>query len=113
MGGAYAFTMSVTLAEEISAVVVFYATYSGPDFTRAKAAYLCHFAEDDPFEPAEAVAEMEQTLQAAGRQIAFYTYPGTTHWFFESNRPDAYNPSAAALAWERTVTFLHTQLDQA
>jgi carboxymethylenebutenolidase len=113
LGGAYAFTMSVTLAEEIAAVVTFYATYSGPDFTRAKAAYLCHFAEDDLFEPAEAVAEMEQTLEDAGKRTTFYTYPGTTHWFFESNRPDAYNPSAAALAWERTVTFLHTQLDQA
>ena len=113
MGGAYAFTMSVDLAEEIAAVVTFYATYSGPDFTRAKAAYLCHFAENDPFEPAESVAEMEQTLQAAGKQATFYTYPGTTHWFFEPNRPDAYNPSAAALAWERTIAFLHTQLDRA
>jgi carboxymethylenebutenolidase len=113
MGGAYAFTMSVNLAEEIGAVVTFYATYSGPDFQRARAAYLCHFAENDPYEPAESVAEMEETLEAAGKQVAFYTYPGTTHWFFESNRPDAYNPSAAALAWERTVTFLHTQLDPA
>ena len=113
LGGAYAFTMSVNLAEQIAAVVTFYATYSGPDFHRAKAAYLCHFAENDPFEPAESVTEMEETLEAAGKQVTFYTYPGTTHWFFESNRPDAYNPSAAALAWERTVTFLHTQLDQA
>jgi len=111
MGGAYAFTMSVNLAEEIAAVVTFYATYSGPDFHRAKAAYLCHFAENDPFEPAESVTEMEETLEAAGKQVAFYIYPGTTHWFFEANRPDAYNPSAAALAWERTITFLHTQLD--
>ncbi len=113
MGGAYAFTMSVDLAEEIAAVVIFYATYSGPDFTRAKAAYLGHFAENDPFEPAESVAEMEQTLQAAGKPATFYTYPGTTHWFFEPNRLDAYNPSAAALAWERTIAFLHTQLDRA
>jgi carboxymethylenebutenolidase len=111
LGGAYAFTMSVDLAEEIAAVVTFYATYSGPDFHRAKAAYLCHFAENDPFEPAESVTEMEETLEAAGKQVAFYIYPGTTHWFFEPNRPDAYNPSAAALAWERTITFLHTQLD--
>lgn len=110
MGGAYALDTSVTLAEEIAAVVTFYATYTGPDYHRARAAYLCHFAEADPYEPAESVAEMEQALQSAGRPVTSYTYPGTTHWFFEANRPDAYNASAAALAWERTVAFLNTQL---
>jgi carboxymethylenebutenolidase len=110
LGGAYALDMSVNLAEEIAAVVIFYATYTGPDFHSAKAAYLCHFAEHDPFESAEAAAEMERTLQAAGRPVTCYTYPGTTHWFFEANRPDAYNAEAAALAWERTIAFLNTQL---
>jgi carboxymethylenebutenolidase len=110
LGGAYALDMSVNLAEEIAAVVTFYAAYTGPDYRRAKAAYLCHFAEDDPFEPAESVAQMEQALQAAGRQATFYTYPGTKHWFFEADRADAFNAAAAALAWERTLAFLNAQL---
>jgi carboxymethylenebutenolidase len=110
MGGAYALDMSVTLAEEIAAVVIFYATYTGLDYSRASAAYLCHFAEDDPFEPPESVAEMEKEFQAAGRQAIVYTYPGTRHWFFEENRPE-YNSEAARLAWERTIEFLHQQLD--
>jgi carboxymethylenebutenolidase len=110
LGGAYALDMSVTLAEEIAAVVTFYATYTGLDYRRASAAYLCHFAEDDPFEPAESVAEMEQALQAAGRQATFYTYPGTKHWFFEENRPE-YDAEAARLAWQRTIEFLHQRLD--
>lgn len=110
LGGAYALDLSVTQADDIAAVVIFYATYTGPDFQRAQAAYLCHFAESDPYEPAESVAAMEQTLQAAGRQATCYTYPGTTHWFFEANRPDAYDAAAAALAWDRTITFLNTQL---
>jgi carboxymethylenebutenolidase len=112
LGGAYALDMSVTLAEEIAAVVIFYATYSGLDYRRARAAYLCHFAEDDPFEPAESVAEMERELQAAGRPATVYTYPGTKHWFFEANRPDAYDAAAAALAWERTIVFLNTERNQ-
>jgi|GEM_PF-2330494 len=29
----------------------------------------------------------------------------------ENDRPDAYNAHAARLAWERTITFLHEQLD--
>ena len=110
LGGAYAFDTSVTLAEEIAAVVTFYATYPGLDYGRAKAAYLCHFAEDDPFEPAELVAEMEQALQAAGRPVTCYTYPGTKHWFFEENRPE-YDAEAARIAWERTIEFLHERLD--
>ena len=109
LGGAYALEMSVTLAEEIAAVVTFYASYTGLDYSRASAAYLCHFAEDDPYEPAESVAEMEQALKAAGRQATFYTYPGTKHWFFEENRPE-YGAGAARVAWERTIAFLHQQL---
>lgn len=110
LGGAYALDTSVNLPDEIAAVVIFYATYTGLDFSRAKAAYLYHFAEHDPFEPPESVAEMEQELQAAGRQSTFYTYPGTKHWFFEENRPE-YDAGAARLAWERTIAFLHERLD--
>ena len=110
LGGAYALDMSVTLAEEIAAVVTFYDSYPGLDFNSAKAAYLCHFAEDDSLIPAESVAEMEQALQAAGRPVTFYTYPGTKHWFFEENRPE-YDAQAARLAWERTIAFLHERLE--
>jgi len=110
LGGAYALDMSVHLADEIAAVVTFYDAYAEPDYRRAHAAYLCHFAEDDAFLPAEKVAAFERALQAAGRQATFYTYSGTKHWFFEANRPDAFDAAAAALAWERTTTFLNTVL---
>jgi carboxymethylenebutenolidase len=110
LGGAYALDMSVNMANEIAAVVTFYAAYPGLDYSRASAVYLLHFAEDDPFEPAESVVEMEQALQAAGKPVTFYTYPGTKHWFFEENRPE-YDAEAARLAWERTIEFLHQQLD--
>ena len=110
LGGAYAFDASVTLAEEIAAVAVFYDAYPGLDYARARAAYLGHYAEDDSFLPPEKVALLEGELRAAGRRVAFYTYPGTKHWFFEADRPDAYNPDAAALAWQRTLAFLSAEL---
>ncbi len=110
LGGSYALDMSVNMPEEIAAVVSFYDAYPGLDYRRAQAAYLCHFAEDDQFVPAQKVAKLEQNLHAAGRQAAVYTYPGTKHWFFEANRPDAYDPAAAALAWERTLAFLNAEL---
>lgn len=110
LGGAYALDLSVKEAEEIAAVVTFYCAYSGLEYGRARAAYLCHFAENDPFDPPEAFAEMEQEIQAAGRSVTSYTYPGTTHWFFEENRPE-YDAQAARVAWERTIEFLHERLD--
>ncbi len=112
LGGAYALDLSVSMPEQVAAVVIFYATYTGLDYRGAPAAYLCHFAENDPFEPVESVTEMERDLQAAGKQATLYTYPGTTHWFFEANRPDAYNAEAANLAWERTLAFLNERLRQ-
>jgi carboxymethylenebutenolidase len=112
LGGAYALDMSVNLPEEIAAVVTFYATYPDLDYSSANAAYLCHFAENDPYESAESVVEMEKALQAGGKPFTFYTYPRTTHWFFEANRPDAFDAAAAALSWERTISFIQTQLDR-
>lgn len=110
LGGAYALDMSVTLAEEIAAVVIFYDSYPGLDYRRAQAAYLCHYAADDRFLPTEKVAQMQHELQAAGRPVTIYTYPGTKHWFFEENRPE-YDAQAAQLSWERTIKFLHERLD--
>jgi carboxymethylenebutenolidase len=110
LGGAYALDTSVTLAEQIAAVVTFYDSYPGLDYRSAKGAYLCHFAEDDRFLPTEKVAQMEQELQAAGRPVTVYTYPGTKHWFFEENRLE-YDAEAAHVAWERTIAFLHERLD--
>jgi len=109
LGGAYSLDLSVTLAEQITAVVTFYDSYPGLDYSKASAAYLFHFAEDDSFIPAESVAQIEQELQAAGRPVTVYRYPGTKHWFFEDNRPE-YDAQAARLAWQRTIEFLHERL---
>lgn len=110
LGGSYALDMSINLAAEVAAVVTFYATYPGLDYRGARAAYLCHFAEDDPYVSAEDIAEMERALQAAGRPATIYTYPGTRHSFFGADRADAYDAAAATLAWDRTVAFLNAEL---
>jgi carboxymethylenebutenolidase len=110
LGGAYALDMSVTVPDEVAAVVSYYATYPGLDYRRAKAAYLFHFAEHDQYESAEGAARMEQELKAAGKTVTVYTYPGTKHGFVGFNHPDAYDADATALAWERTLAFLNAEL---
>ena len=76
------------------------------DWRRSRAAYLGHFAANDPFEPPASVDALEADLREAGRPVSFHRYPGTGHWFFEPDRSDAFNPAAAQLAWDRTLAFL-------
>jgi carboxymethylenebutenolidase len=105
LGAAYALDLSAADPESIQSVVLFYGTSPG-DFNSSKAAYLGHFAENDPYEPLSNVDELEAYLRQIGRPVTFYRYPGTGHWFFEPDRPQAYNPAAASLAWDRTLVFL-------
>lgn len=109
LGAAYALQLSGAAPEQVRAVVLFYGA-AGGDFVRAQATYLGHFAENDPYEPAESVAWLADALTSAGRSATFYRYDGVGHWFFEPDRVDAYNETAATLAWERTVAFLREQL---
>jgi carboxymethylenebutenolidase len=104
--GAYlALELSIANPEQIRSVVIFYGT--GPtDYSRSRAAYLGHFAENDEFEPLSEVDKLEAALREAGRPVTFHRYSGTGHWFFEPDRPQAFNQAAASLAWDRTLAFL-------
>jgi carboxymethylenebutenolidase len=104
LGAYYALDLAAD-PEHIRSVVLFYGT-GGGDFSSSKAAYLGHFAENDPYEPQSNVDELEESLRRAGRPVTFYRYPGTGHWFFEPDRTEAYNQAAASLAWDRTLAFL-------
>jgi len=105
LGVFFALNLSTTDPERIIKVVVFYGT-SPVDFTKSRASYQGHFAGNDPFEPDSEVTDLEESLRAAGRPVVFFKYEGTGHWFIEPDRVDAYNQSAAKLAWERTLSFL-------
>jgi carboxymethylenebutenolidase len=110
LGAYFALDLSIADPERVRSVVVFYGT--GPDdFSQSKAAYLGHFAEEDPYEPQTYVDALETALRDAARPVSFHVYPGTGHWFFEPDRPDAFNPAAASLAWDRTLAFLRRSPD--
>ena len=105
LGAYYALDLAAADPEHIRSVVIFYGT-GGGDFSSSRAAYLGHFAENDEFEPQSNVDDLEESLRRAGRPVTFYRYSGTGHWFFEPDRPQAYNQAAASLAWDRTLAFL-------
>ena len=106
MGAYYALWLVEQAALPVTATVLFYGTRGG-DYAATPSAFLGHFAESDEWVAASGVKKLEKALRAAGKEVDFHTYPGTSHWFFESDRPDAFSPQAADLAWQRTVAFLH------
>ena len=105
LGAYYALDLTAADPEHIRSCVLFYGT-GGGDWSRSKADYLGHFAENDPFESQSNVDDLEAALKGVGRTVTFYRYPGTGHWFFEPDRTQAYNQAAAGLAWDRTLAFL-------
>ena len=111
LGAYFALLLAEEMPEEFAATVLFYGTRAG-DYSGTKAAVLAHFAATDDFVPAEDRDALERSLRAASNEATFYVYPGTGHWFFESDRP-AYNAQAAGLAWQRTLAFLRQHLDAA
>lgn len=111
MGAYWSLWLAQQKPDLFRTVTLFYGTDGGGgDFRQSKAAFQGHFAAEDPYEPPSSVQALEKNLKDANRATSFYTYPGTGHWFFENDRPDAYNPQAANLAWERTLAFLRDQL---
>ena len=112
MGAAWAIELATgERPDDFAAVVLFYGAGEG-DFAPSRAAFLGHFAPGDEWEPDEGVAALEAAIRAAGKEVTFHRYPGAGHWFFEADRPDAYDPAAAELAWERTVAHLRRHLSR-
>ena len=112
MGAAWAILLATECRpDDLAAVVIFYGTGEG-GFARSRAAFLGHFAPGDEWEPDEEVAALEAAIRAAGKEVTFHRYPRAGHWFFEADRPDAYDPAAADLAWDRTVAHLRKHLSR-
>ena len=109
LGGSWAIHASIERPAQVAAAITFYGAAEG-DFTSATASYLGHFAVGDEWEPEQWVRALETSIIGAGRDATFHWYDSTEHWFMEDNRPDAYNAEAAALAWQRTISFLHRHL---
>ncbi len=109
MGASWALWLSARAVDAVKAVVTFYGSQD-VDFEGAQAAYLAHWAEHDEFVAEDEIVFLEATLRLSDRPVEFHRYPGTGHWFFESDRAPAYDAAAAELAWRRTIDFLRREL---
>jgi carboxymethylenebutenolidase len=94
-GGWYA-RQVVEQRNDVAALVSIYSdVYDAPDGV----AYQGHFAGDDQFVAAPSEPATDET----------HLYPGTKHWFMESDRPE-HDADAQELAYGRVVAFLRRHL---
>jgi carboxymethylenebutenolidase len=114
MGGSLAL-WSATVAPQIRAAVGFYPAVPWqrmnprwPNYA-AKAAMI-HCSEDDGTSAAPGIQAAVAGVTEAGGQVVVHDYPGTHHAFFNDERPEVYSADDSALAWQRTIDFLHSRL---
>ena len=105
MGAAWCLGLASGRPEDFQKAVLFYGAGEG-DFAKIKAEILGHYSDTDEWEDIDYVRSMENELRNAGVKTTFHIYPQLPHWFFEEDLPE-FTPQAAALAWQRTLEFLH------
>jgi carboxymethylenebutenolidase len=105
MGGHWAIWLAQNASDDIAACITFYAVRGGT-FDTADCAFQMHFADTDPFVSAAAKRRMLGAIRSAAHPLTVFDYPGTGHWFAESDRPE-YNAAATQVALDRILCFLN------
>lgn len=111
MGGGFVLALAAR-DPRVGAAVPFYGVVPGPlpDFSGLKAEILGHYGEQDTTVPPESLDQLRAAVQEqSGIVPELHLYPAG-HAFFNDGRPEAHDPASAALAWQRTLDFLHARL---
>jgi carboxymethylenebutenolidase len=104
MGGALSFAIACRVPG-LAAVVPFYGLPPSADWSRVDAPIQAHFAKQDDWATVEAAEEVQRALAKYKHQMELHVYDAK-HAFCNDQRPEVYNPEAAALAWQRAVEFV-------
>ena len=112
LGGGLAVWAAATCPNITAAVTYYYVMPHGkPDFSKIKGPVLGHFGTADAFISHDESKALEAELRDAGVEVTFHYYDGNGHAFFaDHNRLGTYDPEAAQLSWERSVSFLRDAL---
>ena len=100
-------------SDDVDAVVTYYYVmpHGKPDFSKIKGPLLGHFGTADDFISHDAAQALETELREAGADVDFHYYEGSGHAFFNDlDRLGTYDPAAATVSWERSVSFLRKAL---
>ena len=111
MGGQLALFGAQEHPDIIDAAVDFYGIHPKVviDPARMKPPVLGHFGLKDQGVPLASVHALGDGINAAGGHMESHEYDAG-HAFFNDTRPTVFDPACAALAWDRTLAFLHQHL---
>jgi len=111
MGGQLAL-FAATLNPSVGACVNFYGIHPNvkPDYAKLAGPVLGLYAEQDGFVTPAVARQVDTDIRKAGKASEIHIYPGVDHAFFNDERPDAYNKTAAEDAWKRTVEHFRKHL---
>jgi carboxymethylenebutenolidase len=112
LGGGLSVWAAATCPQVTAAVTYYYVMPHGkPDFSKITGPVLGHFGTADEFISHDESKALEAELRDAGVDVTFHYYDGKGHAFFaEHDRLGTYDPDAAQLSWERTISFLRSAL---
>ena len=71
---------------------------------------LAFYGESDPMVTPAAAQALENEMWRLGKSIETHVYPKADHGFFNDDRPEVYDASAAQDAWDRTLGFFSKHL---
>lgn len=114
MGGGLALVAACHRPDAVAAVAPFYGLIpwasAQPDWSALAATVEGHYAADDAFFTPDNAAALQAQLRDLGKDATLHVYAGCDHAFFNDTRPEVYNASAAATAWDRTINLFRTTL---
>ncbi len=114
LGGSLAL-WSATLSQDIIATVGFYPALPwarmSPTWSRYAGKHaMIHADSAEGGTDAEGIQTAKDAIEAAGGEVVLFDYPDTEHAFFNDQRPEVYDETAASEAWSRTLNLFRAQL---
>jgi carboxymethylenebutenolidase len=109
MGGGFSYRLAAN-SKDLAGAVIFYGRTPLELVPQISCPLLGNFGALDTGIPPEKVKELEDALKKAGKQVDIKIYDGAGHGFFNDTRAQAYNATAAADAWQRTLKFFRERL---
>ena len=108
MGGGFVLSMAAQQGDRVSAAVPFYGLPSVEvDYSGLRADVQGHYAlRDKGITPRAVDAELAKIDEQSDVSVTRFDY-NAGHAFHNEGLTDAYEPEAAALAWQRAMAFLH------
>lgn len=99
MGGALTLATAVDV-RGLACAVAWYGTPGDLDWSKVDAPVQAHFATHDEW----ATVAAGEKIQAGVKAMELHLYDAQ-HAFCNDQRPEVYNPEAAALSWQRALAF--------